>query len=305
MTKQVDIGQSDVVYRVATGYPSERRDGSAQAAACIFSSGSVLMVKPVKQLDRHVESVIAALDVLDCFLEGPRLSVKQIVESTGMTRNRVTRIIGTLMHKGYIMEGIDVGTFTPGPKLRSLGTVFDDNQNLVVLTRSVLRQLALKTGESATFYVREGQERVVLAREEGTDAIRFAVSVGQRMELHAGSAGKVLLAYAPETERNIILTSNQLKHLTEKTITNPNRLLSELEQIKKAGYSVSKGERNPDAFSMAAPIFERKGQIIGALAIAGPVSRLSAATQQAYLADLLQAAHHLSESFGLQGENID
>lgn len=258
------------------------------------------MAKPVKQLDRHVESVLAALEVLDCFLVRPKLSVKQIVERTGMTRNRVTRIIGTLMHKGYLMESIDGSTFTPGPKLKSLGTVFDDNQNLVVLTRSALRRLALKTGESATFYVREGQERVVLAREEGTDAIRFAVSVGQRMELHAGSAGKVLLAYAPETERNIILTSSQLKHLTEKTITNPSRLLKELEQIKKVGYSVSKGERNPDAFSMAAPIFEREGQIIGALAIAGPVSRLTTETQETYLSDLLQNARLLSESFGFQ-----
>lgn len=258
------------------------------------------MTEPVKQLDRHVESVLAALDVLDCFLENPKLGIKQIVETTQMTRNRVTRIIGTLMHKGYLMEGIEEGTFTPGPKLRSLGTVFDDNQNLVVLTRSALRQLALKTGESATFYVREGQERVVLAREEGTNAIRFAVSVGQRMELHAGSAGKVLLAYAPATERNIILTSRQLKPVTEKTITNPNQLLAELEQVRETGYSISKGERNQDAFSMAAPVFERKGHIIGALAIAGPVSRLTAKTQDVYLADLLQAARLLSERFGLQ-----
>jgi DNA-binding IclR family transcriptional regulator len=133
-----------------------------------------------------------------------------------------------------------------------------NNQNLVVLARPVLRELVLTTGESATFYIREGQERVVLAREEGTDAIRFSVQVGQRMDLHAGAAGKVLLAYLSETERNIILTSKPLPKRTSATITNPNALIAELNKVKQNGYAISKGERNPDSFSLAAPVFEKK-----------------------------------------------
>lgn len=258
------------------------------------------MANTVKQLDRHVESVLAALNVMDCFLENPKLSIIQILGITQMTRNRVTRILGTLMHRGYVMEGIESGTFTPGPKLMALGNIFEDNQNLVALARPVLRQLALRTGESATFYVREGNERVVLAREEGTQAIRFNVAVGQRMDLHAGGAGKVLLAYAPEAEINIILTSGPLKRLTPQTITNPNRLLDALKRIRELGWSVSKGERNPDAFSLAAPVFERKNQLIGALTIAGPISRLTPESERRYLSDLLKAAHLLSDRFGFK-----
>ena len=258
------------------------------------------MAKPVKQLDRHVESVLAALDVMDCFLGEPRLSIKQIVDSTTMTRNRIMRLVGTLMHRGYVMESLEKGTYTPGPRLMALGNVFQENQNLVVLINPVLRQLALKTGESATFYIREGQERVVLAREEGTQAIRFYVAVGQRMDLHAGAAGKILLAYAPRAERNIILTSEQLKRLTPQTITNPNSLIKELERIRAQGYAVSKGERNPDAFSLAAPIFERKDQLIGSLAIAGPISRFTPESESAYLSYLMEAARLLSKRLGLR-----
>lgn len=122
------------------------------------------MPKSVKQLDRHVKSVLAALDVMDCFLEKPKLNIKQISDITHMTRNRITRLLGTLMHKGYVMQGIENSTFTPGPKLMALGNIFEQNQNLVVLARPVLRELALKTGESASLYIREGRERVVLAR---------------------------------------------------------------------------------------------------------------------------------------------
>lgn len=258
------------------------------------------MSKSVKQLDRHVESVLAALEVMDCFLENPKLRIKQICDLTNMTRNRITRLLGTLMHKGYVMEGIESSTFTPGPKLMVLGNIFETNQNLVVLTDSILKELALKTGESTTFYVREGRERVVLAREEGTEAIRYTVTVGQRMDLHAGAAGKVLLAYMPEIERDIILTKGPLQRLTPQTITNPTHLLKELRQIKTSGYAISKGERNPDAFALAAPVFERKDRLVGAISIAGPITRLTPESEKRYLADLKQAAALLCRRFGLK-----
>ncbi len=258
------------------------------------------MSKSVTQFDRHVESVIAALEIMDCFLKQPKLSIKQISDLTNMTRNRITRLIGTLIHKGYVMEGVDGSTFTPGPKLMVLGNIFEVNQNLVLLTRSVLRELALQTGESASFYVREGRERVVLAREEGTQAIRFSVTVGQRMDLHAGAAGKVLLAYTPKSERNIILKKSPLPQFSPQTITSSTQLLKELKQIKSTGHAISKGERNPDAFALAVPVFEREGQLVGAIAIAGPITRLTPESEKRYLSDLKRSAALLCRRFGLE-----
>ena len=255
------------------------------------------MTKQLKQFDRHIESVLASLELMDCFLQEPKLMIKTIIDRTGMTRNRVSRILGTLIHKGYVMEGVDSGTYTPGPKLMALGKVFENNQNLVVLVRPVLRALALKTGESVTFYIREGYERVVVAREEGTDAIRFSVQVGQRMDLHAGAAGKVLLAHVTGTEQQIILTSRQLAKITEQTTTNPNALVKELDEIRTCGYAVSRGERNPDAYAIAAPVFEQKGQIVGAVSIAGPISRLTPENEKHYRSELLRATQALSGQF--------
>ncbi|WP_163340363.1 IclR family transcriptional regulator [Desulfopila sp. IMCC35008] len=253
------------------------------------------MAQQVRQFDRHIEAVTAALDVLNCFLESPRLSVKDIVELTGMTRNRVTRILGTLSHKGYVMGGAESGQFTPGPRLRSLGKVFEAIDNLVVLVRPALRELALRTGESTTFYIREGLERVVLAREEGTNAIRFSVSVGQRMELQTGAAGKVLLAYAPKVERGIIIAEALPKVRT--------LLEREIESVYEQGYSISKGERNPDAFAIAAPVLERSDRIIGAISLAGPLSRLSnVATEKEYIGQILLAATKLSSQLSSEFE---
>jgi len=255
------------------------------------------MNKQVKQLERHIEAVLASLDLMDCFLESPKLTTKAIIDLTGMTRNRVSRILGTLIHKGYVIECPEPNTFTPGPKLMALGKVFENNQNLIALIRPVLRELALETGESATFYIRQGQERVVLAREEGTNAIRFSVQVGQRMDLYAGAAGKVLLAYLNQAERDILLAQIQLTKLTSSTISNSKNLSAELKEVRQKGYAISKGERNPDAFAIAAPVFEAKDQILGAVSIAGPISRCTSETEDIYLEGLLKSATKLSKQF--------
>lgn len=252
------------------------------------------MSKQIKQLDRHVESVLVSLDILDSFIKTPEMRIKDITEKTGLTRNRVTRIIGTLLYKGYLMDATGDGVFTPGPKLRILGDVFEENQNFIVLISTVLRQLALKTGESATFYVREGLERVVLAREGGTNAIRFLVSPGQRMELYAGSAGKVLLAFASKAEKEILLKEMTLNPITNDTITSAKELSAEMDMIANKGFSVSMGERNPDVFSISVPVFENDTKLVGALSIAGPISRLREDNQERFLSELLASAKDIS-----------
>jgi DNA-binding IclR family transcriptional regulator len=152
------------------------------------------MKKPTRQADRHVEAVLAALDVLECFLTKPGLTTMEIMQATGFTRNRVVRLTGTFTHRGFLTADSETGAFSTGPKIYALGKVFERNRVILTLVRPVLRDIALKTGESASFYVREACERVVLAREKGTHAIRHAISEGQRMDLHAGAAGKVILA---------------------------------------------------------------------------------------------------------------
>ncbi|MDO8941616.1 MAG: helix-turn-helix domain-containing protein, partial [Desulfobacterales bacterium] len=79
----------------------------------------------MKQADRHVESVLATLDILDCFLKDSSLTVKHLIDATGLTRNRVMRLTGTLVHKGYLSTDADTGAFHAGPRVFALSRVFE------------------------------------------------------------------------------------------------------------------------------------------------------------------------------------
>ena len=261
------------------------------------------MENPTRQTDRHVDAVLAALDVLDCFLSVTSMTTKQLIDRTGFTRNRVMRLTGTLLHKGYLIQDEELGTYRPGPKIGLLNKGFEPGNGIALLARPILKQIAMKTGEFASMYIREGLERVVLVREEGTQAVRYTVAEGQRLELHTGASGKILLAYAPKEVLEALLSSLSLVKRTPRTITDLAELQRELEKIRRQGYAESMGERVADAGAVATPVFDSMGNIVGTLSIAGPVSRFTAKIRKMYVKIASDAAVKLSEQLGLRRES--
>jgi DNA-binding IclR family transcriptional regulator len=242
-----------------------------------------------------VEAVSAALEVMDCFLTQPSMSIKQIIVATGYTRNRIMRLTGTLLHKGYLVFDESEKKFMLGPKIFNLSKVFEQNRGIVVLARPVLRKMALTTGESVSLYVREGLERVVLAREEGTQAIRYTVTEGQRMDLHAGAGGKTLLAFSPPEVFAAFIAKDKLQKRTDRTITDKEQLKKELKKIRRNGYAESSGERVIDAGAIAAPVFDSGGELVCALGIAVPISRFTPVNRKAYKELVLEQTQNLSK----------
>lgn len=244
------------------------------------------MLKQSKEASRHVDAVLSALDILDCFQFDPSLTLKEIIDKTGLTRSRVMRLIGTLESRGYLVANSDSKTYHPGVKLPILGTSYNKINQVEILIRPVLKQLAEETGESATLYVRDGIERVALSREEGKHPIRYAMQEGQRHLLYrGGAASKVLLAFGPP---------EWLDEVISKADTDTKKLVKGVEVTRKQGYAFSMGENTPGAHSIAAPVYNAKEKLVGALAISGPSNRMNVENMNVLLSVVVAAAEHLS-----------
>lgn len=255
-------------------------------------------MKLTKEMTRHVEAVLKALDILDCFQSQPVLTLKEIVNITHMTRSRAMRLTGTLESRGYLIYESEHRNFHLGPRLLTLGKVFETHHTLIALARPILRDLVSETGELASLYVIDGTERVALAREKGTHEISYTVSEGQRMELYAGAAGKVLLAYAPHEITEKVLAEKSLKKLTPKTISSTTKLSRQLEEIRSKGYSVSEGERALDVWSVAAPVFDHRRMICYAIGITGPIYRIPKTVQSDFIDTVVGKARELTRHLG-------
>ncbi len=254
-------------------------------------------------MTRHVEVVLKALDILDCFQSQPALTIKEVVDITHMTRSRAMRLMGTMESRGYLIYNSERRHFHLGPRLLTLGKVFETQHTLITLSRPILRDLVRETGELASLYVIDGTERVALAREKGTHEISYTVSEGQRMELYAGAAGKVLLAYAPQEITKKVLSAKSLKKLTPNTISSTTQLSQQLKEIRSKGYSVSEGERALDVWSAAAPVFDHRGMICCAIGITGPIYRIPQSAQSNFIDTVIDKSRELTRHLGGRESN--
>ncbi len=141
----------------------------------------------------------------------------------------------------------------------------------------VLPRLRDITGESVQVYRREGAERVCVAAMEPPTGLRDTVPVGTRFPMSAGSAAKVLLAWAdPATQRALLHDSV----FSERT----------LQEIRRRGWAQSAGERAAGVASVSAPVRDANGDVVAAISVSGPIDRMGRRPGARWAADLLTAA---------------
>jgi DNA-binding IclR family transcriptional regulator len=254
-------------------------------------------LKPIKESERQVETVARALEILECFTDAePELSLKQLSERTGLYKSRILRLCGTLAAHGFLLR-LPRASYKLGPKLMSLGKVYERANPLAVISRPVLKQLSKLTGESTKLFVIDGTRRLCLVRETGPSPLHYAINEGQSLELHAGAGGKVLLAYAPQALRQQVL-GQSLPRITPLTIVERERLESDFAAIRAQGYAFSSGELVAEVAGLAAPVFDGDNQVCAALTISGPKQHFGAARRQEMITHLLATARQLSFLLG-------
>ncbi|MGW4485003.1 IclR family transcriptional regulator [Amycolatopsis sp. NPDC004368] len=232
--------------------------------------------KPAASTDNAgTEAAARVADVLLLFTGGPRyLGVSAISRELGLAKAVVHRILQSLVSREMLATDPGVAGYRLGPAAVALGASALRRFDARTVATPVLRRLRDETGETTTLSGLVGDERVYLDQFESPREIKMTVEIGRRFPLHAGSSGKVILAFLPEDRREVLL-GKQLSALTEKTITRADELKVALAETAREGVAVSLGERQPGAGSVAAPLFGPDGEVHGAISVCGPEYRFT------------------------------
>jgi DNA-binding IclR family transcriptional regulator len=235
-------------------------------------------------------SFMRGLKVLIAVAESGESRADQVAEEVGVPLSTVYRYLRTLRELDLVEERD--GSYVPGWRLLELSGQDLVHTRLVELGHAFLREIAEATGETAVLTVRAGTHAVCLRQVESHHAIRMAFRIGQLLPLYAGAGQRLLLAHAPPSVVDRVL-SQPLRHLTDRT---PDRsaILRELEQIRKQGFLVSHGELAEGAVALAVPVCAG-GEIACSLTVAGPENRCGPAWQTNARATLVQIADRLAE----------
>lgn len=219
----------------------------------------------------NVNAVSRALALLDVFqVDEQSVSLSELSRRLGMDKTTLLRTARTLARSGYLVQTEDA-RWRLGPAAGWLGvryqTAFDVNNVIDTL----LRQLHEATGETAAFFVREGNWRTCVARVDRATPARVHIRVGERMPLDKGASGRVLLAYS----------------------NHPGALY---DRIRRTGHYISVRERDPNMSSIAIPVFRATRQLFGALCVSGVADRLTREVLETYHLPLVEAGNQLARA---------
>lgn len=215
-----------------------------------------------------VKSVLAALDVLDCFSTDSELGVTEIARRLGVAKSTAHRLLATLCARGIAEQNPHTGHYRLGLHLVELGQLARERTPLHRVALPLLEDVRRETGQTVHLSVREGADVLFLERLNSLRAVPLLVPWKSRMPAHVVSAGKVLAAYDAGLAR--ARAAAGFPPLTTRTIRTAEAFERALAQVRRTGYAVSDGEATPGLASVAVPVRDRAGPTRAALSVAGP-----------------------------------
>lgn len=223
----------------------------------------------------QVRSLTRALSILNALAARPDgMSLTELSDATGLPPSTTHRLLTTLEAERFVRPDSHGGLWRVGVASFIVGSAFARSRDVLVLVRPYLRSLMERSGETANLFVESDREAVCIGQIESRHSMRALTGIGGRVLLHSSGAGKVLLAHMEDARRARLIGDAQLSVITGRTITDPSTLEGVLAKIRADGYGVDDEEHEIGLRCVAAPVFNEFREVIAAISISGPCSRI-------------------------------
>jgi DNA-binding IclR family transcriptional regulator len=220
-----------------------------------------------------IQSVDRAARILKALAAGPpRLGVSQLADQLRLSRPTVHALLQTLQAHGFVEQDRDSDKYQLGPGLLHLGSSYLDLNELRARSLVHAERLAQRTGEAVRVGVLHGPSVVIVHHVFRPDAAFQVLEVGAQLPAHASALGKAILAYQPDALL-AELTAETPPRLTSRTLTAA-ALIAEVADVRDKGFARERDEAVLGESSLAAPIADRAGHAVGAIAVVGETRRI-------------------------------
>jgi IclR family pca regulon transcriptional regulator len=241
----------------------------------------------------YMTSLARGLEVMRGFSREKRMSIAQLARKTGIPRASVRRCLYTLSQLGYV--GTDDGrNYALRPKVLGLGHAYLSSTPLVIAAQPFLDRVSEAVNESCSLATLDGEHILYLARSVTSRIISVTLNVGSRLPAHCTSIGYVLLANLADKDLDLFLENAELKAYTERTLTSPEKLREQLEQVRQADYAIADRLMELAVRSIAVPVRNAAGTVVAGINVIVEAGRVSLRDMRAlYLPHLQSAAAEL------------
>ena len=237
-----------------------------------------------------------ALTILDLVSERPT-RIGEIATALDVHPSTALRLLHTLRKHGFVTE-VEGHSYRLGPTTFRLGFKALEDMEVRSVVRPSMQKLSDKTGETVHLGVLEGHVIVYIEKVEAKHPVRMFSRIGAIAPLHCTGVAKAILAYLPEDRRARLIGRRELHPFTDRTFTTPESLEAELALSRERGYIRDNEEHELGIHCVAAPVLRGDNEVLGAISVSAPTSRIDEATLLSFAPLVIEAAQEASYEFG-------
>jgi DNA-binding IclR family transcriptional regulator len=250
----------------------------------------------VSSLKSVVSKIIPILEAVASAENG--IGVREIARRTGIDKSAISRLLKQFEELSVVDQSEASGRFYVGPRLEALGAMMRDRGTVWRHAEPILSQLSERFDETCYLVMREGQQARFKERIDCKQTIRYVIEEDAVSPLHAGAAGRAILAGMSPDEVDAYLSGTRLEKVTGNTMTSRAKVRAMAVTDRENGYSVSHGERVVGGVGVASPFFRADGYCMGAVLWTCPAQRCTDATVDEACVAVAEAAKTLSGRLG-------
>ncbi|MBM3801394.1 MAG: IclR family transcriptional regulator [Acidimicrobiia bacterium] len=247
----------------------------------------------------NINSIDRALNLLELLAkDGEAIGVTDLSRRLDLDKSMIYRLLSTLAIRGYVEQDQATRKYKLGLKVVELAGMKLSTVEMFSVARPLLKGLVKRTGETVHMAMLVQLDIICLDKEEGPAILNIKGGIGDKYPPHAAAIGKAIIAYLPEEQLRVILEKHGMPRYTSKTITSVDALKRHLRAVREKGYAVNDEETYLGVRSIAAPVRDRKGEVVASLGLSGTAQRISREKIETLAKAVIEVADRVSAELG-------
>ena len=230
---------------------------------------------------------------------GVPVTPTEVNEVLGLPKPTIHRLFATLESEGFIQRDIDGRSYSPGSRSRKLSSGILSSLRIRTARVQILKRLGEKIGETCNIALPERDGMIYIDRVETKWPLRIQLPIGTQVPFYCTASGKLYLSSLTPQHLERYADAAIFEQFTDRTLTDPERLKKEINQVRENGHSVDDEEFMEGMIAVGVPITNADGRLVSTLSFHAPVQRLSMQNALLHLDTLKQSAHDLSALLGV------
>lgn len=203
---------------------------------------------------KPVPALVRAKRVLDVLSEdGKAQGVSDIARNLGLPKSTVHGLCRTLEELGLLVR-VGGNQFAIGPHVLVWANAYQGQSSLT----QAFMELAERAGDlsqAINLSIPTGREVMYIACREGSDPLGVSFRPGLRLPAAFTATGKAMLSTMSEPEVRDLFKDHWPEPWTPNSVKSVDDLLSELEEVRRRGYSIDGGQLREAMICLGAPVF--------------------------------------------------